>query len=140
MRKYCGKGWRGSCPPRTPGPLLRTGVDRQRPTVMQCGLCFDPETSTICESNKSQSDPLFALSPDLPNRNKQMELGWTGRSGGFDARPTSKGSVTSSNGRGGGLPRVSGAGTTGPHRSATFDDCFISLLTRGSLCLSRSCT
>ncbi|CAM9735125.1 unnamed protein product [Ectocarpus sp. 4 AP-2014] len=41
-------------------------------------------------------------------RNKQMELGWAGRSGGFDARPTSKGSVHSSNGRGGGLPRVSG--------------------------------
>ncbi|CAM9527999.1 unnamed protein product [Ectocarpus fasciculatus] len=42
-------------------------------------------------------------------RNKQMELGWAGRSGGFDARPTSKGSVHSSNGRGGSLPRVSGA-------------------------------
>lgn len=43
-----------------------------------------------------------------------MELGWAGRSGGLDARPTSKGSVSSSNGRGGGLPRVSGAGDDPP--------------------------
>lgn len=56
----------------------------------------------------TQSIPLSP--PTHPNRNKQMELGWAGRSGGLDARPTSKGSISSSNGRGGGLPRVSGAG------------------------------
>ncbi|CAM9469285.1 unnamed protein product, partial [Scytosiphon promiscuus] len=72
------------------------------------------------KSDRASNRPAFEVEGDTPDvgshvlrgvlyRNKQMELGWAGRTGGLDARPTSKGSVSSSNSRGGGLPRVSRA-------------------------------
>lgn len=59
--------------------------------------------------------------PPPPNRNKQMELGWAGRSGGLDARPTSKGGSRGGGAAGGGLPRVGRAGySSGRQQGSSF--------------------